>query len=188
MATSLNNLAGLFYAWAQPAQAAPFFDRAFETLVTQFQYSFTYMSEKERLAFLATVPDQFPVYLSFCLTYRQQVPGLAGKMYDTVLSEKGLIAQSVAALRAKIRASGDAEALRVLDKLAAKRSELATLAGAPAEADAQKQAARRAHVELLEQEANDLEKELVKRSRRAGRREAPGARHLAAGPRRAEAG
>ena len=160
----LNNLADLFYAWAQPAQAAPFFDRAFETLARQFEYYFTYMSEKERLAYLATVQYQFPVYFSFCFTYRQQFPELAGKMYDTVLWQKGFIAQSVAALRAKILASGDAEALRLLDELAAKKSELAKLAGAPAEDDPQKQTARRAHIEQFEKEANELEKELVRRS------------------------
>jgi CHAT domain-containing protein/Tfp pilus assembly protein PilF len=164
VATSLNNLALLFYAWTQPAQAAPFFDRAFETLAKQFQYYFTYMSEKERLAYLAMVQFQFPLYFSFCFTYHQQVPELAGKMYDTVLWQKGFVAQSVAALRAKILASGDAEALRLLDELAAKKSELAKLATAPAEPDPQKQAARRTQIEQLEKEANDLEKELVKRS------------------------
>jgi tetratricopeptide (TPR) repeat protein len=164
VATSLNNLAGFFYAWAQPAQAVPFFNRAFETLAKQFQYYFTYMSEKERLAFLATVQDRFPTYFSFCFTYRQQVPGLAGKMYDTVLWQKGFIAQSVAALRAKIIASGDAEALRLLDELAAKKGELAKLVTAPSEPEAQKQAARLAQIEQLEKEANELEKELVKRS------------------------
>src|SRR5208282_3298125 len=123
-----------------------------------------YMSEKELLAFLATVQDQFPAYFSFCFTYRQQFPELAGKMYDTVLWQKGFIAQSVAALRAKIMASGDAEALRLLDDLAAKKSELAKLATAPPEGEAQKQAARLAQIEQLEMEANELEKELVKRS------------------------
>jgi CHAT domain-containing protein/Tfp pilus assembly protein PilF len=164
VAQSLNSLAVLFYAWAQPAQAEPFFDRAFETLAKQFEYYFTYMSEKERLAFLATVQYRFPEYFSFCFSYRQQVPGLAGKMYNTVLWQKGFIVQSVAALRAKIRASGDAATLRLLDDLAAKKSELAKLAGAPAEPDPQKQAARRAQISQLEKGTNELEKELVRRS------------------------
>jgi tetratricopeptide (TPR) repeat protein len=164
VSTLLNNLAGLFYAGGQPAQAAPFFDRAFEQLAKQFEYYFTYMSEKDRLAFLAIVQDRFHLYFSFCLTYRQQVPELAGKMYDTVLRQKGFVAQSAAALRAKIRASGDAEGLRLLDELTAKKGELAKLAGASAEGDPQKQAARRKQIGELESEANDLEKELVKRS------------------------
>ena len=161
---SLMNLAALFYAEAQPAQAEPFFNRAFETLANQFQYYFTYMSEKERLAFLATVQYQFPEYFSFCLTYHLQFPELAGKMYDTVLWEKGFIAQSAAALEAKIQAGGDPEAIRLLDRLTEKKSEVARLVSAPAAAEAEKQAERRKQIAELEQEANDLEKELVKRS------------------------
>jgi tetratricopeptide (TPR) repeat protein len=161
---SLMNLAALLYAEAQPAQAAPFFDRAFETLANQFQYYFTYMSENERLAFLATVQYQFPEYFSFCLTYHRQFPELAGKMYDTVLWEKGFIAQSATALHAKIHAGGDPEAIRRLDRLTEKKSELAKLVSAPAAAEAEKQAERRKQIAELEQEANDLEKELVKRS------------------------
>jgi tetratricopeptide (TPR) repeat protein len=161
---SLMNLAALLYAEAQPAQAAPLFDRAFETLAYQFQYYFTYMSEKERLAFLATVQYRFPEYFSFCLAYNQQFPGLAGKMYDTVLWEKGFIAQSAAALHAKIQAGGDSEALRLLDKLTEKKSELAKLVSAAPGSDAQKQTERRKQIVALEQEANDLEKELVKGS------------------------
>ena len=164
VATSSDNLALLFYARAQPAQAGPFFDRTLETLGKQFEYYFTYMSEKERLAFLATVEIRFPMYFSFCFTYREQVPGLAGKMYDTVLWEKGFIAQSAAALRAKIQAGGDPEALRLLDQLAEKKSELAKLVSAPPSTDALQQAEWRKQVAELEQEANDLEKELVQRS------------------------
>ncbi len=165
VAAALDNLAVLSYDSAQPAQAAPFFDRALAALARRFQYAFTYMSESERLAYLATVRYRFPVYFSFCLTYRQQVPGLAARMYDTVLWEKGFIAQSVAALRAKIRASGDAEALRLLDELTAKKTELATLATAPPEGEAPKQTARRTRLEQLAQEANALEQALVHRSR-----------------------
>ncbi|HVO60821.1 MAG TPA: CHAT domain-containing tetratricopeptide repeat protein [Terriglobales bacterium] len=165
VATDLNNLALLFYRWARPAQAAPLFDRAFDALAKQFRYYFTYMIERERLALLARVQYRFPQYFSFCLTYRQQVPELAGKMYDTVLWQKGFIAQSVAAMRTKIMAQGDAEALRLLDELAAMKSELAKLATAPAKDEAQKQVERRVQIEQLEKEANELEGRLVRRSR-----------------------
>jgi tetratricopeptide (TPR) repeat protein len=161
---SLMNLAALLYAEGQPAQAAPLFEQAFETFANQFQYYFTYMSEKERLAFLATVQYRFPEYFSFCLAYSRQFPGLAGEMYDTVLWEKGFIAQSAAALHAKIQAGGDSEALRLLDKLTEKKNELAKLVSAAPTAEAQKQTERRKQIAELEQETNDLEKELIKRS------------------------
>ncbi len=167
---ALANLAALLYAEAKPAQAEPWFDQAFETLAKQFQYYFTYMSEKERLAFLATVQYRLPEYFSFCLTYREKFPELAGRMYDTVLWEKGFIAQSAAALQAKIRSSGDSEALRLLDRLTEEKTELARLvspitADEPTPpADEQKDAQRRKRITELAQEVNDLERELVNRS------------------------
>jgi tetratricopeptide (TPR) repeat protein len=167
---ALMNLAALLYAEAKPAQAEPWFDQAFETLAKQFQYYFTFMSEKERLAFLATVQYRIPEYFSFCLTYREKFPELTGKLYDTVLWEKGFIAQSAAALQAKVQSSGDFEALRLLNRLTEKKSELArlvspTTADEPATpANERKQAERVTQIAELAQEANDLERELVKRS------------------------
>lgn len=164
VATALINLASHFHAEGQPAQAITYFDRAFETLARQFEYYFTYMSEKERLAFLATMQNNLPEYMSLCFSYHEQFPELVGKAYDTVLWQKGFIAQSVAALRAKILAGGDADALRMLEELTSKKGALATLAASPPEADTQKQAARRAQITQLENEANELEKDLVRRS------------------------
>jgi tetratricopeptide (TPR) repeat protein len=169
-ALALMNLAALLYAEAKPAQAEPWFDQAFETLAQQFQYYFTFMSEKERLAFLATVQYRIPEYFSFCLTYREKFPELTGRLYDTVLWEKGFIAQSAAALQAKIQSSGDPDALRLLGRLTQKKSELARLISPtaadepPAPANEGKQAARLTQIAELAQQANDLERELVKRS------------------------
>ena len=129
-------------------------------MARQFEQQFAYMSEKERLGFLDTLAGNFPLYLSFCFTYHGQSPGLAGKMYDTLLWEKGLVASSVAALRAKIAASGDREALALLEKLTAKKTQLASLSNAPTD-DPE---AWRKTVAELQQEANELERELVKRS------------------------
>ncbi len=168
VANSLNNVASLYHVQGLPLQASPFYDRTLAVLGRQFDYYFTYMTEKERLQFLASVSYNFPTYFSFCLSYREQLPELVGKMYDAMLWEKGFIAQSVVALRAKIEASGDAEALRLLDRLTERKSELAKLAWAPAESDPQRQVTRRANVDRLEKEANEIERELVTRSTALG--------------------
>jgi CHAT domain-containing protein/Tfp pilus assembly protein PilF len=162
VATCLSNLAIMNYARGDCEQAEALFERALQNVSRRFEYGFTYMSEKDRLQFLDTVSYDFPVYFSFCLSFRDKLPALAGKMYDVVLWEKGLVAQSLAALRAKIRAGGDPEALRLLDRLTERKSQLAKLAAA--ESDAQKQADRGAQADQLAKEANDLEKELVTRS------------------------
>lgn len=164
VATSLSNLAALYFAERRYAEAEPVFERCLQNLSKQFEYGFTYMSEKDRLQYLGTVSYYFAVYFSFCLSCRDELPTLAGKMYDVLLWEKGFIAQSMAALRAAVQAGGDPEALRLLDRLTEKKSELAKLATAPAASDPQIQAARRARIEGLEKETNDLEKELVARS------------------------
>ena len=157
---SLNSLAVLYYQKKSPQLAANYFDRSLEALTRQFDYYFSYMSEKDRLAFLNTVSKRFPDYFNFCLSYRQQLPDLPGKMYDVILWEKGFVAQSVAAIRAQISSGGDKEALGFLDQLTAKKTQLARLLSAqPSDREQW-----RKQVDQLEQEANSLEQQLVRRS------------------------
>jgi len=160
VATSLINLALLYEAQGQYAQAEPFFERSLQSFSRQFENSFTYMSEKDRLTFLRTVSDVFPRYLSFSATHNQQLPGLAGRAYDLLLWEKGIVAASVAAQRARIAASGDAEALQLLDQLTAKKNQYAALAGMhPADHEQW-----RKNLERVGEESNETEKELTRRS------------------------
>lgn len=157
---SVNKLAVLYAEENSPQQAASYFDRSFTALARQFDYYFSYMSEKDRLAFLNTVSYRFPVYFNFCVNYRKKLPDLSGRMYDVILWEKGFIAQSVAAVRAQITASGNGEDVALLDRLTFKKTQLAQLLHAqPADSGQW-----RKQISQLEQEANDLEKELVKRS------------------------
>ena len=157
---SLSNLAILYYGRQLPAHAEQFFDGAAGNLARQFEYHFTYMSEKDRLSFLRAAGDLFSGYLSFCFNYGEQDPTLIGKMYDVVLWQKGFVAKSIAALRGRIAASGDKEALALLGKLTAKKSQLATLlTGQPKNREEW-----RKNIEQLEQEANEMETALVRRS------------------------
>ena len=158
--TVLNNFASLYYGTQRPALAGPLFERSLENLRRQFAYHFTYMSEKDRLQFLDQAGSLFPVYFSFCLTYRQQDRTLAGKLYDVVLWQKGFVAASIAAMRGKIAASGDKEALALLEKLKERRNAAARLLRSPPKDPAD----WRRNLAQLEQEANEIEKELVRRS------------------------
>jgi CHAT domain-containing protein/Tfp pilus assembly protein PilF len=154
------NLAVLYYGWDKPDLAGPYFDERLGNLMDQFKSNATYMSEKDRLTFLGTVPGAFPLFFSFALKYHDRDPALAGKVYDVLLQEKGFIAASAAALRAKILASGDRDTLAALDKLTAKKTQLAGLVssmqGDPAD--------RRKQIAQLVQETNQIEQEIVKRS------------------------
>ena len=154
------SLATFYDAWNKPELAEPYFDKRLANLMDQFRENATYMSEKDRLTFLATVPGAFPLYFSFAVRNHEHDPALAGKVYDVLLQEKGFIATSAAALRAKILASGDEGTLALLNKLTAEKTELAGIVssaqGDPA--DRQKRMAQ------LSQETNQLEQEVVKRS------------------------
>ena len=156
---ALLDLAITYYGWGRTELAATYFDRALASLAKQVDSSFTYMSERQRLQFLATEPGAFPLLFSFAVANQERDPALAGKMYDALLWEKGLIAANAAALRAKILDSGDREAVALFDRLTEKRAHLAALAAAPA-GDAEWRKA----MGQLDQEANAIETDLVKRS------------------------
>ncbi len=153
---SQSNLATLYYAEDNYVQAETYFEPALQNISKQFENNFKYMSEKDRLEFLSTVRPTFDAYLSFCLARCQADPALAGKMYDLLLWEKGLVGTSVAALRAQVAAGGDAEALAIFDRLAAKKSESARLASARPEGWEQ---ARK----KVDDQANELEQQLARR-------------------------
>jgi CHAT domain-containing protein/Tfp pilus assembly protein PilF len=157
---ALSNLGDLYYKENQPRQAASYYDRSLALMAREFDYYFTFMSEKNRLEFLSTVSGRFPMFFNFCSKYRQQFPDLSGKMYDLALWERGLVAQSMAAVRAQIGLAGDKEGILLADQLAAKRARLVRLGNAmpPDQEQWRKQ------VDQLSQEANDLESELVRHS------------------------
>jgi CHAT domain-containing protein/tetratricopeptide (TPR) repeat protein len=158
---SLSNLATLYYAEGNSAQAEAYFEPALQNISKQFESSFTYMSEKDRLEFLSTVRPTFDAYMSFCLARCAADAGLVGSMYDLLLWEKGIVGTSVAAMRAQVADGGDAEAVEIFDRLAAKKSESARLASARPDGWEQSQ-------KKVDDEANDLEQQLARRASSIG--------------------
>lgn len=156
LAGSLVNLAMMYVAQGRYSDAAPLFERALDIIHRRFQYGFAYMSEKDRLQFLATVQYIFPGYFSFSFAQREHDPSVAARMYDVILWEKGAIGTSVAALRAQVAATGDPEALKLLDDLTAKKSEASQLASARAPGWEAEQS-------RVNAEANSLEQKLARR-------------------------
>ncbi len=156
----LEQLASFYYVAGDFTKAAPLFDRLLAAVEYQFRYQFSYMSERDRLSFLATVDDVFPRYFSFCVRYQDRDPSLAGRMYDLTLWEKGLVARSVVSLRSQIAAAGNAPALAALQHLTVLKARLSTL-----ELDeAQHPGRSREEIAQRQREINDLETDLVRRS------------------------
>jgi CHAT domain-containing protein len=149
------DLAGFYYFAGKPAQAAPYFQAYLGNIMTEFRANAATMSERERLIYFAAFHNAYPLFFSFVLKYHGQMPELTGQMYDALLEEKGLIAESAAAMRAAVVASGDQQAVMMLDKLGSDRAQLAALSAS---------AAVNQQVSQLQQEANTLEQGLMKRS------------------------
>ena len=155
-----SNFAALYDDQGKYAEAEPLYRRSLDSLFRRFQYNFSFMTEKDRLAFLDTVADEFPSYFSFVHRYHDREPQLIGSMYNVVLWEKGFIASSIAGMRHQIEASGDKQAIDLLNQLAAKRTQIAALLTVnPPDRDAW-----RKQVGQLRAEADEIEKALVARS------------------------
>ncbi len=137
----------------------------------KFRANAATMSERERLTYFSAQQLMFPLFFNFAVKYHSRMPELAGQMYDVLLEEKGLIASSSASMRAAVEASGDPQALAMLDKLSSDRAQMAALmqstAGDPAN--------RMAQINQLGDEANTLEQTLMKRSAALNRQRAQNA-------------
>ncbi len=129
------------------------------------------MSERERLMYFSTQQMAFPMFFSFVVKFHEQMPELAGQMYDALLEQKGLIAASAASMRAAVEASGDPQAVAMLDKLSSDRAQMAALV----ETDAGNTANHQAQINQLGDEANTVEQSLMKRSVALGRQRAQNA-------------
>ena len=118
------------------------------------------MTESERLGFLDSVGNDFPFYFSFVHRHRANDARLIGSMYNLLLWEKSFVVGSVADMRRKVEASDDVEAIKLLEQLSAKRTQIAGLLDVePADRDSW-----RKQIEQLETEASNIEKALVARS------------------------
>ncbi|MGE5624640.1 MAG: tetratricopeptide repeat protein [Bacillota bacterium] len=162
-----SNIADLEFDWAverfhagDRKGASPLFDDYFDIMHAFFLAQYRYMKESDRLQLLARSKDAFPTYFSFCLDYHAEDPALAAKMYDILLWQKGLVGNSIAALRAKIAASGDAEAVSLLGRLGDLKAKLAQLLNNPGDDHAQWES----QVSQLQAETDGVEQQLLARS------------------------
>ena len=148
-------LAKLYFAEGQYDKAEPLVEQSLTILRKRFEYSFAYMSEKDRLQFLGTVKDVFTLYFNFSRVPLEQHTELAAGMYNLLLWQKGMVSASVATLRAQVAAGGDKQAIRLFQELTAKKALSSRLVAT--RPDGWQEA--RLHVDT---EANELEQQLAR--------------------------
>jgi tetratricopeptide (TPR) repeat protein len=162
VAVSLNSLALLVDAEGRYADAEPLYKRSNEITAQELRDQLPYMSEKERLQFLATLDFQFPTYFSFVHRYQAQDPKLVAEMYDLLLLEKGMVVGETAAMYRQIEASGDHRAAETFQRLKASRQQIAAL---------YQRGGGGRELEQLEGQANELEHQLAQLSQSFSRRQ-----------------
>lgn len=148
----------IFLAEHKESAAEKYFDQDLAILVAQFESAFAYMSERDRLRLIETVQMTFRAYFAFCLSRSGTTPEVAARMFDFLLWEKGMVAQSVGAMWAQIAASGDAQGRELVTKLATAKTKYAQLVGNPGS----DLATWAKQVEDLSRQVNDIEEELAR--------------------------
>jgi len=106
LARVIANLTDVYFAQNNHIEAAPLWGRSLQITQDQFEHEFTYMNEKGRLSLLETAAVTIAGYSSFWFASREDEPAATGKMYDLALWQKGLVANSMVSLRARIAETG----------------------------------------------------------------------------------
>jgi CHAT domain-containing protein len=159
-ANACNNLANVYDIQAKYAQAYSYYREAGQVFIKQTESNFAHLSEKEKGLFFKTFKRKFGLYNSFALKAQAQLPNLNGWIYDNALVIKGLLYQSSEKIRQNILNSGDSILIKKYQTWKQDKDYLAKVYQMPI-AEKQKQGIDE---KKLEEEVNNLEKELSKQS------------------------
>jgi tetratricopeptide (TPR) repeat protein len=134
------------------------FTAAFAAAKRLYGGVFGVLGERDRLAFAQLSEPLDDAYLTFAVGNAARDASLGGDAYDLALFRKELVAQTVAALEARVRESRDPTVATTYRSLVAMRRQLATSATVAVASDA-----RRTSVDALTRQTQDLERSLLER-------------------------
>jgi tetratricopeptide (TPR) repeat protein len=159
-AALLISVGQLDFARNQPAEAESNFQHGLGLMANLVNDQFVYMSERHRLRFLGTLSYAFPLYFSFASAYVDRRPSLAGRMYDLLLWEKGMVASGITSLDRGIEVSGTPREKALFAQVKALRMQISDLMyTAPADP-----AQRQEKIENLQAKADALDQQLATQS------------------------
>jgi len=160
-AESLSNLASLYFDIGKYNKARKFFTDANKNFLVQFKTYFPVLSEKEKLIFLKRVDEfDFQIFNSFCLHSSEQDPFLANDLLELSIAKKGLILSSAIDVRKRLFGSKDSLAIDLFNMLTNLRMAIANAYTLTID----EQQFSGINLDSLESEANDIEKELSRKS------------------------
>ena len=111
--TNMVNLGGAYFAKGDFEKAASYWLKGYEFRKQQFLQSLDFMTERERENYLKTMRSNFE-YTVPNLVYEcyMENPSYAGIAYDNALFYKGLLLQSIEAIKRSVLESGDDALIR----------------------------------------------------------------------------
>jgi CHAT domain-containing protein/Tfp pilus assembly protein PilF len=154
---ALCNLGVAYETKEDYASAEPLFVEALDIGVNQLNNDFSFLSESDQEKYLANYESTLLGFQSFSLKQYPFNNAIATKSYDLALTQKGIILSSSINLRERILTSSDSLLLRKLNQYQSIKAAIVELYSQPI-------ADRKIDPLLLEREANELEKELMRLS------------------------
>lgn len=154
---SLNNLAVLYDIMQKPSEAEALFLKTIDILNHNVKQNFSFLSEKEKEQYFKTQSNYYLSFYAFANKRKKENPSITEKVYNSILTNKGLLLKSSTAMRTSILSSKDTSIIAKYNQWVNLNKELSKLYST--EINKQKKDPLE-----LERLINELEKELVKGS------------------------
>ena len=153
----LNNLAVLYNNMNNFNAAKPLFLECIENTGKIINQNFEFLSEKEKELYLRTRETYISNFYDFSLKRKSEDNDLTKICYNNILINKGLLLKSSTAMRNAIQSSNDTSLIAMYEKWIDLKKEISMLQSTEI-------SKRYTNPEILEQTANTIEKEIVKKS------------------------
>ena len=124
----------------------------FSSLNRSLENNYSTLSEKEKELFFSTLENDYMLYFDFTNSYKNKIPNLTDTTFNISLKNKGLTLKSSTAMRNSILRSGDSMLIKEYEEWRGLKKIISKLYESNKD------------TKELDNQANDLEKELVKKS------------------------
>lgn len=151
----LFGCANLYSATGDYKKAREFFSELIKNLTSQIKSNFSFMNENEKFKFINTINSNFESFYSFALSDYKNNPNITAEVMNLDIAIKGVILSSTSKVKQKVN-----ELIVVYDKLSSIKKTLAYAYSL----SMTEQISKGINISALEEEANQLEKELTNKS------------------------
>jgi CHAT domain-containing protein/Tfp pilus assembly protein PilF len=159
---TLANLGELYFAMGQFEKAERLLKKVLATYLKDLQTNFPSMSEREKSQFYKTVSFHFDLFNSFTVTPTNRNSLLLGDMYNNQLATKGMLINAIMQLKNQILRSKDDVLIALYKNWIQKKEQIARAK----KLSVAERLKRNVNLEALENEANELERNLSLQSDR----------------------